>query len=52
MDDFSVSVPGGIDVLGRARVSPYSLVNFSKISVILCKLLSVLGCQGKIFVPG
>ena len=49
MDDFSVSVPGGIDML--ARISPYSLVNFSKVPVILRKPLSVLGVSGKIFCP-
>ena len=36
MDDFSVSVPGGIDTLG------YLLAHFS---IILCKLPSVLGCE-------
>ena len=40
MDDFSLSVPGGIDIL--YRISPYFLVNLSKFSVILHKLLSAL----------
>ena len=35
----------------HARISPYSLVNFSKFSVILRKLLSVLGVSRQNFCP-
>ena len=45
MDDSSVSVPGGIDMLG------YLCILFVKISVILCKLLSVLGVSRQNFCP-
>ena len=49
MDDFSVSVPGCID--NHARISLYSLVNFSKIFIILRKLPSVLGVPRQNFCP-
>ena len=42
------SVPGGIDPLGYILSS---LVNFSKFSVILRKLLSVLGESRQTFCP-
>ena len=35
----------------HARITLYSLVNFSKFYEILHELLSVLGCQDEIFVP-
>ena len=47
MDDFSLSVPGGIDIL--YRLSPYFLVNLGKFSVILHKLLSALGVSSHNF---
>ena len=46
MDDFPVSVPGDIDMLGYLRIL---FVNFSKISIILHKLLSVLGVSRQNF---
>ena len=52
MDDFSLSVPGGIDIL--YRISPYFLVNLSKFSVILHKLPFALevSCHYNFFVSG
>ena len=48
MDDFSVSVLGGIDMLGYLRILLLISVN---VSVILRKLLSVLGVSRQNFCP-
>jgi len=49
MDDFSVSVTGDIDILGYLHI--LILVNPSKFSAILHKLLSALGVSSHSFCP-